>query len=102
MAEIEKLNKVFVLSPETKKELASAFPFMPEEEKKEFLAYIDELLKKQDEIITYILKNNPGFLMELKAFNAQSEKKYIQGVEATFKDQENIDLLALEEELKKI
>jgi len=102
MTEIAKLNKVFVLSPTTKKELEAAFPFMPEEEKKEFLAYIDELLKKQDEIMGYIIKNNPGFLIELKAFNAQSERKYIQGVEETFKDQENIDLLALEEELKKI
>lgn len=95
-------NKVFMLSPETKQKLEEAYPSMDENTKKEFFAYIEGIIKKQDEILTYIIKNNPDFLSELRAFNASTDRKNIKEIESTFREQDEIDLLALEKELSKL
>lgn len=96
------VDKVFLLPPQTKKDLKEVFPQMPEGEKQEFLAYINSILTKQDEIITYLVKNNPDFLSELKAFNASNEKKMIANLEKEFAVKEELDMKALEEALKKL
>ncbi len=100
MAEIKELiSKVFILSPDTKKKLEEAYPFMDEKTKEEFLSYLEGIIQKQVEILTYIIRNNPDFISELKAFNASNNRKNVQNVEKIFAEQEEMDLLALEKEL---
>ena len=103
MIKIEEFtNKVFMLSPEVKQSLLEAYPMMDENTKQEFLAYIKEIIAKQEEILAQILKNNPDFLSELKTFNALVVRRNIKAIEDEFNQQEEIDLLTLEQELSKL
>lgn len=96
------VDQVFLLPHHTKDELKEVFPNMPEEEKKEFVTYIKSILKKQDEILSYLVKNNPQFISDLKDFNRSMESKTLKDTEAEIKGKEDMDMKALEESLKKI
>lgn len=95
------VDQIFLLPPHTKDELKEVFPNMPEEEKKEFTTYVKSILEKQDEILSYLVKNNPQFISDLKDFNRSMKGKTLKDVEAGLKMKDDMDMKVLEKALKK-
>lgn len=96
------IDEIFLLPPKTKRELKEAFPYMSDEKKEEFSDYLDSILKKQDEVLGYLVQNNPDFIKELKMLGKVSTAKKLKSIEKESLAHEELDVVALEEALKKL
>ena len=89
------IDKAFLIPPKTKEELKEAFPGMTTDEKETFVEYIESVIQKQENVISFILKYNPGFLTELKEFNAANERTGMKEIEKQVrkKDEDEMDVM---------
>lgn len=96
------IDEAFLIPPKTKEELKEAFPGMTPDEKEEFIKYIESVIQKQESVLSFILKYNPGFLTELKEFNAENERAGMKEIEKQVRKRDEDEMMVMETTLQNI
>ena len=99
---IDLLERIFSLSPAVKKALIESYQKMPADKQKQFILFLNEMLKKEEKILNYVSKNDHDFNSNLKIFLNSQKMKAVKNIEnkSTKSEQEELDILT--DQLNKI